>query len=489
MIGEGVVLRGVKHLQQSGRGVAAKIGSDLVQLVEQNHRVAAFDAAQRLDNAPGQRADIGAAVAANLGFITHAAQGDARKLPPQRIGHAPAQGGLAHTRRADQTKDGSFDLFAPLDHRQKFQQAVLDFCQSKVLFVEDALSLCQIDLVLCFFGPGQTQNPIQIMPRHPVFGRHRRHLLQPLQFLHGHFLGLGGKLGLVDLFTKHADFAGVGVGVTQFALNGTHLLPQKKIPLRFRDGSGHLGLNLGTERQNLMLAIEHGQQAGQTLLDRAGFEQCLPLLQAKVQVDRNQIGKVPGLFGIEGGDFYLLGQRGRELDDFLELALRIAHHGRQFDRVFGNVFEQLELGAEVGLGRGVLFDANAPEAFDQDAHRVVGEFQHLQHPRRAADFVHFVGKRVLRFGIALQHDAQQALAPDHVVNQPGALGSFNQQRRHHAGKDHDVGQAEDGQELRQGAGRNPGRRLRAAGSPQDTNKLGIGRRHGRAILQIRCRRP
>ena len=49
MVGERVVLRRVEHFEQRRRRVAAKIRADLVQFVEQDDRVAAFDAAQAFE--------------------------------------------------------------------------------------------------------------------------------------------------------------------------------------------------------------------------------------------------------------------------------------------------------------------------------------------------------------------------------------------------------------------------------------------------------
>ena len=110
MIGERVVLRRVENFEQRRRRVAAKIRADLVQFVQQNHRIAAFDAAQRLDDSSGHRADVSAAVAANLRFVAHSAQRNARELAAERVGHAFAERGFADAGRADEAKDRAFDL-------------------------------------------------------------------------------------------------------------------------------------------------------------------------------------------------------------------------------------------------------------------------------------------------------------------------------------------------------------------------------------------
>jgi hypothetical protein len=63
--------------------------------------------------------------------------------------------------------------------------------------------------------------------------------------------------------------------------------------------------------------------------------------------------------------------------------------------------------------------------------------------------VHFVGQRILGFGIALEDNAQQAIAGDHFVDQFGALDSLDEQWGYHAWKNHDIGQTQDWERIRQ----------------------------------------
>ena len=121
MVGERVVLRRVEHFQQRRRRIAAKIRADLVQFIEQNDRVAAFDAAQRLNDSSRHRADIGPPMAADFRLVPHAAQRDARELAAQRVGHAFAQRGLADARRADEAKNRPFDLFPAFDDGEEIR--------------------------------------------------------------------------------------------------------------------------------------------------------------------------------------------------------------------------------------------------------------------------------------------------------------------------------------------------------------------------------
>ena len=104
VVAEGVVLRRVEHLEQRRGGVAAEVGAHLVDLVEHEDRVARAGVAQGPDDRPGQRADVGAAVAADLGLVAHAADRDPLELAPQRPGDRAAEAGLADARRARRSR-------------------------------------------------------------------------------------------------------------------------------------------------------------------------------------------------------------------------------------------------------------------------------------------------------------------------------------------------------------------------------------------------
>src|SRR5918994_3387007 len=106
VVAEGVVLGRVEHLEQSRGGVAAPVGADLVDLVEQEHRVHGPGLLDGPGDPAGLGADVGAPVAADLGLVTDAAEGDPDELAAHGPGDRLAQGGLADTRRADHGGDG-----------------------------------------------------------------------------------------------------------------------------------------------------------------------------------------------------------------------------------------------------------------------------------------------------------------------------------------------------------------------------------------------
>ena len=126
-----LVLLRVEHLQHRRRRVAAVVGGELVDLVEQDDRVDRAGLLHRRDDAAGHGADVGAAVAANLGLVAHAAEADADELAAHRGGDRAAEAGLADARRADQAEDlgragGADAVDRQLAHGQEVEDALLD---------------------------------------------------------------------------------------------------------------------------------------------------------------------------------------------------------------------------------------------------------------------------------------------------------------------------------------------------------------------------
>src|SRR5262249_22457240 len=82
IVAESRVLLQVQHREERRGGVALDATAELVDLVEHHDAVAAPGAADALNDVAGERADIGAAVAADLGFVVRAAEADAGEFAP-----------------------------------------------------------------------------------------------------------------------------------------------------------------------------------------------------------------------------------------------------------------------------------------------------------------------------------------------------------------------------------------------------------------------
>ncbi|KIH90129.1 hypothetical protein SPBR_00171 [Sporothrix brasiliensis 5110] len=104
---ERVILFRVQHLEHRRGRVAVVAGRpDLVNLVQQDHRVGHAHLAQALHNQARHRRHVCAPVATDFRFVADAAQRDPVELAAQRRRHRPRQARLAHARRAHKQQDG-----------------------------------------------------------------------------------------------------------------------------------------------------------------------------------------------------------------------------------------------------------------------------------------------------------------------------------------------------------------------------------------------
>src|SRR6266516_367177 len=196
VIPEVIVLFWVQNLEQRRRGITTPVSSDLVHLIQHNHRIVGFDTAQSLDDAPWHCANVSAAMAANLSLVTNAAERHTRKFTPKRTCNRLPQRGFTNSRRSYKTEDwlpvdlpnsflgyqglrGSnilrFDailgtghllaalrlfghaLFLQAAHCQVFQDTILDLFQVVMVLVKNLTRSRYIYLLTRALAPGQAR--------------------------------------------------------------------------------------------------------------------------------------------------------------------------------------------------------------------------------------------------------------------------------------------------------------------------------------------
>ena len=116
VVAERRVLSRVEHLEQGRRRVAAPVGADLVDLVEQDHRVHRLRVAERAHEPAREGADVRAPVAADLRLVADAAERHPHELAVQRARDRLADRRLAGAGRPDQGQDRA-RLLVRLDAR------------------------------------------------------------------------------------------------------------------------------------------------------------------------------------------------------------------------------------------------------------------------------------------------------------------------------------------------------------------------------------
>src|SRR5437764_13396519 len=149
-----MILCRVEHLEQRARRVAAKIRTDFVDLIEHKDGIARAAPAQFLNDAPRHRADVRAAMTANLRFVTHSAEADSHKLATQRVGDRLTQTGFAYARRPEKTEDRPMSLRIEFSYREILDESLLNFFQIVVIAIKDLLRLIEVEIVLAQFVPG-----------------------------------------------------------------------------------------------------------------------------------------------------------------------------------------------------------------------------------------------------------------------------------------------------------------------------------------------
>ena len=179
VVAEVPVLLRVEHLEHRARRVAAEVGAHLVDLVDQQHRIQRLGVAQRADDRPRHRADVGAAVAADLGLVAHAADRDAHELAPERARDRLAERRLADARRPDEAEDRPGDLALELRDGEVLDDPLLDLVEVVVVLVEDPAGLLEVEVVLGRLVPRQREDPLEVRADDAVLGRGRRELLEP----------------------------------------------------------------------------------------------------------------------------------------------------------------------------------------------------------------------------------------------------------------------------------------------------------------------
>ena len=121
------------------RRIAAEVHAHLVDLVEQEERVGLLRLLHRLDDLAGHRADVGAAVTADLGLVTHAAQRHADELAARGLGDRLAERGLADAGRSDEAQDGPAQLVGAALHGEILEDALLHLVEAEVIGIEHVL--------------------------------------------------------------------------------------------------------------------------------------------------------------------------------------------------------------------------------------------------------------------------------------------------------------------------------------------------------------
>ena len=301
VVAERVVLLRVEHFEQRRARVALDARADLVDLVEHHDAVARPGLADALDDVAGQRADIGAPVAADLGLVMHAAEADAHELAAQRLGDRLAERGLADAGRPDEAQDRRLAARRELQHRQVFDDPALDLVEPEMVGVEDAPRLGDVDRRRLGQRPGQLDQPVEIGPDHAVFAGGLGHALQAAKLLARLILDLLRHFGGDDRLLEFRDLGALAfVRFAELALDRRHLLAQQNLAVAGVERGLGLPPDLRRQAQNLDPVGEQPRDAIDSGAELDRLQDLLLLLRRRVHEGGDHVGELAGLLDAPG---------------------------------------------------------------------------------------------------------------------------------------------------------------------------------------------
>lgn len=162
VVAEAAVLLRVQGLKQGGRGVASIVGAEFVYLVEHHDGVHAPGLDEAGNEPAGHGADIGLAVAADLGLVVDAAQGYAGQFAVCGAGDAHGYAGLARSRRPHKAEHAALHARRELAHGEELDDALLDLFEAEVVLVQHLLRAGNVKRLLCAGVPGYLQAGIKV---------------------------------------------------------------------------------------------------------------------------------------------------------------------------------------------------------------------------------------------------------------------------------------------------------------------------------------
>ena len=302
--------------------------------------------AHALDDPARQRADVRAAVAADLGLVAHAAQRDADELAPQRARDRLAERRLADAGRADEAEDRALLPRRELAHGQVLEDALLHLLEVVVIGVEDLARLIEVQPILGPLRPRQLHQPLEVGALDRVLGRRLRHLLEALELLARRLLDVGRHLRRLDLLVERVEVAGV-FALAELVLDRLQLLAQDRLALVLRELLAHLQVDLLLDLDQLDLALQQHEQPPQPLRHVALHQQRGALLGRQVDRRGDDVAQPAGILVLVEHLRRLVRDVGRDGDELLGDVVHRHAQPVDLDRVLADLDQRL-VGGDAG---------------------------------------------------------------------------------------------------------------------------------------------
>ncbi len=284
--------------------------------------------------------------------------------------------------------------------------------------------------------PRHREQPVQVVAADGGFGRHGRHVLQPLQLGQGLFERIRGHPGGLDALFQLVDFA--LFAAPQFFLDGLDLLVEVILFLRLLHLALHAALNGAIDIQFFDFDIEHLGHASQPLDGVEDFEQLLLLFDSELQIGAHRIRQLARIVHANGRDHLLVVQVLAELHVLVEQAGDAADERVQLRARLDFIEGRAQHHAEEAFVAGNRYHLAALHAFDQHLDVAILQLEALYDVDDAANGIDFVGFGVVDGGIVLGGEKDLFVARHSLFERSHALLAAHHERSHHVGKDDHV---------------------------------------------------
>ena len=164
------VLLGIEYFKQCRSGIALKVGTNFVYLIEYKDRIALLGFGYGLHNAAGHSTYIGATVTTYLGLIVKTAQRNAHILTMNGTCYTLTQRCFTYSGRAVKTQNRSMREVGKFHHSKMLNDAFFDLFESIMVFIENGSGLLEVYIVLAILIPGQVEDVVEIAILYRVIG-------------------------------------------------------------------------------------------------------------------------------------------------------------------------------------------------------------------------------------------------------------------------------------------------------------------------------
>ena len=410
VVSESMIVRGVEHLHQRRRRIAAPVAVEFVQLVQKHHRIVDAGLREAAHDASRHRPDVGAPMPADLGLVAHTAESDAHEGSSKRVGDALRDAALAGARRARQTEDGG-RLVGGVRRRysgrtgrvgphpadgEVLEDAVLDVTEPVVRALQVTGHAGNVHVRRREPAPGQLEDGVEKTADDRDLRAHGRRLPQLGDLTRDKLARRRRELRLGGALHVQRDvFVGGFTGLLDLVAQHAQLLVQQQLALRALDALLHLEPDLLLDAEHRVLLGEALEQGEKALRRADDLQQRLLLSGLRLQVSGDDVGQLVRVVGLLHDELRLVGELRVQLDVADELVRDPAREAARARRprvlaLDGGVLdEEVRLAGEHALG------ADALVALHEGLDAAVRQLEELEYPGTDPDGAQVRERRIL----------------------------------------------------------------------------------------------